>query len=108
MRIAIEAADYLNSRILKNPRATEPLVPALGGVHLALKKNIVEDLEQFANYQIQPLFVFSGLDLTRPEDPFRQRAEGATVNTSAWDLYERHEATSSVVKFGESSQSHPC
>ena len=103
MRVAIEAADYLNTRILNHPRAKEPLVPALGGLPLGLKPRIEEDLRKFASYQIQPFFVFSGLDLAKQEDPFRQRREGATVNANAWGLYDGHQAEESVAKFGESS-----
>lgn len=107
MRVAIEAADYLNTRILKNPAAKEPLVPALGGLPLGLTKHIEDDLERFTSYQITPFFVFSGLDLAKSDDPFRQRQDGATINQDAWRLYDGHDATESVIRFGQSSQTPP-
>ena len=103
-RVGIEAADYVNTRIIRNPRVKEPLVPALGGLPLAMKVHIEEDLHRFAAFGIEPFFVFSGLDLARPEDPFRERQIGAAVNTAAWALYDIHEAEQSVLKFGESSE----
>ena len=104
VNVAIDAADYLNTRVLHHPRAKEPLVPALGGLPLAFAVHIEEDLQKFASYQITPLFVFGGLDLVKQEDPFRQRRDGALVNAHAWSLYDSHEAEASVAKFGESSK----
>ncbi|KAF2251844.1 hypothetical protein BU26DRAFT_246001 [Trematosphaeria pertusa] len=104
LRVGIEAAEYLKNRILNHPRAKEPLVPALGGLHLAFRPHIEEDLNKFASYQIQPFFVFSGLDLAQQDDPFRQRQEGAAAIAAAWSLYDSHDAEQSVVRFGESCQ----
>lgn len=104
MRVGIEAAHYLHHRVLNHPRFREPLVPALGGLPLAFQTSIEEDLNKFNKYGIQPFFVFSGLDITRQEDPFRQRQDGATINREAWDMYDRHQAESSVARFGESSK----
>ncbi|KAF2705855.1 PIN domain-like protein [Pleomassaria siparia CBS 279.74] len=101
--VAIDAADYINTRIFGHPRAKEPLVPALGGLPLGLTPHIEEDLQKFASYQINPLFIFPGLDLVKQEDPFRQRREGAQVNAHAWSLYDGHQAEESVAKFGEST-----
>jgi hypothetical protein len=101
-RVAIEAAHYLKTRILNPPEGPEPLVPALGGLPLGLKRHVDDDLNQFAKYQIEPFFVFSGLDLARPENPFRERQEGAVVNANAWSMYDSHEAQQSVMRFGES------
>jgi 5'-3' exonuclease len=106
-RVGIEAADYLNHRILNHPRAKEPLVPALGGLPLAWKQHIEDDLNTFASLQIEPWFVFSGLDITKQDDPFRQKQEQAAVNATAWNLYDSHQAESSVAKFGESTYVTP-
>jgi hypothetical protein len=106
-RIGIEAADYLNHRILNHPRAKEPLVPALGGLPLAWKQHIEDDLNTFASLQIEPWFVFSGLDITKQDNPFRQKQEQAVVNATAWNLYDSHQAESSVAKFGESTYVTP-
>lgn len=104
-RVGIEAADYLSQRILNHPRAKEPLVPALGGLPLALKQHIEEDLDTLQSFDIKPWFIFSGLDITKQDDPFRQKQDEATVNANAWNLYDNHEAEASVAKFGESSKS---
>jgi hypothetical protein len=102
-RVGIEAAEYLSQRILKHPRAREPLIPALGGLPLALEQHIQDDLNTFRSLGIEPWFVFSGLDITKQDSPFAQKASQATVNRDAWNLYDNHEAEASVAKFGESS-----
>ena len=102
--IGIEAAHYIETRILYPDQGNEPLVPALGGLPLGLKERVDADLGRFRAYKIEPIFVFSGLDLTRPEDPFRQRKDGAIRNANAWNLYAAHDAQQSVVEFGRSRQ----
>ncbi|PSN65990.1 hypothetical protein BS50DRAFT_403090 [Corynespora cassiicola Philippines] len=104
LRVGIDAADYLNSRILNHPRAKEPLVPALGGLPLGLREHLEADLKKFAHYHIEPFFVFTGLDISKQDDPFVHRQEGADVNRTAWALYDAHQAEQSVAKFGESSE----
>ncbi|KAH8725802.1 PIN domain-like protein [Phaeosphaeriaceae sp. PMI808] len=106
-RVGIEAADYLATRIFSHPRAREPLVPALGGLPLGLQQHIEDDLEAFRREGIEPRFVFSGLDITRQDDPFRHKQDQATVNANAWKLYDNHEAEASVVRFGESTYVTP-
>lgn len=105
LRVGIEAAHYLDHRLLNRPRISEPLVPALGGLPLGFWQHIDEDLKHFAQLQIEPFFVFSGLDIAKQDDPFRSRQEGAAVNATAWHLYDSHEAEKSVQKFGESRTS---
>jgi hypothetical protein len=102
-RVGIEAAEYLSQRILNNTRAKEPLVPALGGLPLALTKHIEEDLDTLRSFDIEPYFVFSGLDITKRGNPFDQKQAEAAVNADAWNLYDSHQAEASVAKFGESS-----
>ncbi|KAH7139063.1 PIN domain-like protein [Dendryphion nanum] len=102
-QVGIEAADYLLHHIINHPHGREPLVAALGGVHHGLRQHVEDDLNVFKFFQIQPLFVFSGIDVpARHDDPFRQRTEGAMVNGNAWSLYDNHQAEQSVLKFGES------
>jgi hypothetical protein len=103
-RLGIEAADYLRTRIINHPDAKEPLVPALGGLPMALEKHVEADLKAFEALDIEPRFVFSGLDLGDQGDPFRQKQEEAGVNANAWNLYDNHHAAASVAKFGESSE----
>jgi hypothetical protein len=103
-RVGVEAADYLTNRILNSPRAKEPLVPALGGLPLALKLHIEQDLDAFKKEGIEPWFVFSGLDITKQDEPFRQKQDEALVNANAWNLYDTHQAEASVLKFGESGK----
>ncbi|KAF2646027.1 hypothetical protein P280DRAFT_282 [Massarina eburnea CBS 473.64] len=102
LRVGIEAANYLQHRILNHPHAKEPLVTALGGIPLGFRPHIEQDLKKFADFGIEPFFVFSGLDITKQDNPFRQRQEGAQANEQAWALYDSHEATKSVLKFGQS------
>jgi hypothetical protein len=105
LRVGIEAAHYLDHRLLNRPRISEPLVPALGGLPLGFWQHIEEDLSKFAQLQVEPFFVFSGLDIAKQDDPFRSRQEGASVNANAWHLYDSHEAEKSVQKFGQSRRS---
>ncbi|KAK7192192.1 XPG domain-containing protein [Paraphaeosphaeria sporulosa] len=102
LRVGIEAAHYLDHRLLNRKSISEPLVPALGGLPLGFWLHIEEDLDKFATLQIEPFFVFSGLDIAKQDDPFRARQEGAAVNANAWHLYDSHEAEKSVHKFGQS------
>ncbi|KAH9871304.1 hypothetical protein IAQ61_005483 [Plenodomus lingam] len=106
-RVGVEAADYLNQRILNHGRAKEPLVPALGGLPLALNQHIEEDLDTFRKFDIEPWFVFSGLDITKQDNPFGQKTDEAAVNANAWNLYDSHQAEASVAKFGESTYVTP-
>ena len=104
-RVGIEAAHYLDHRLLNRPRVSEPLVPALGGLPLGFWQHIEEDLNRFAQLEIELFFVFSGLDITRQEDPFQARQAAAAVNLDAWRLYDSHKAEESVQRFGESRTS---
>ncbi|KAJ5024177.1 temperature dependent protein affecting M2 dsRNA replication-domain-containing protein [Bipolaris maydis] len=106
-RVGIEAAEYLNQRILNHPRAKEPLVPALGGLPLALAQHIEEDLAAFRSFEIEPYFIFSGLDITKQGNPFGHKTAEATVNADAWNLYDSHQAEASVARFGESTYVTP-
>lgn len=106
-RVGIEAAEYLSQRILNHPRAKEPLVPALGGLPLALTLYIEADLNIFRALEIEPWFIFSGLDITKQDNPFQQKQDEATVNANAWNLYDSHQAEASVAKFGESTYVTP-
>lgn len=101
--IAIEAADYISTRILNHPQWKEPLLPALGGLPFGMKRHVESDIERFKTYKIQPIFIFSGLDFGKKEDVFRQSQEAAVTNANAWDLYNHHEAEKAVAMFGESS-----
>lgn len=107
-RVGIEAADYLAKRILNRPNAKEPLVPALGGLPLALQQNVEADLDVFKKDGVEVYFVFSGLDITEKVDPFQQKQEEAAVNANAWNLYDSGQAEASVVKFGESREQPTC
>jgi hypothetical protein len=99
--ILIDAADYIETRIL---RGHEPLLPALGGLPFSLGTMVQGDLAQFAQYNIEPCFIFNGIDLRRPADPFQQRRMGTVVNEKAWSLYERHKPEESVMQFKDSRE----
>ncbi len=106
-RVGIEAADFLSQRILNHARAKEPLVPALGGLPIALQHHLRADLDALADANIEPFFVFSGLDITAHDKPFQHKQDEATVNANAWNLYDSHQAEASVAKFGESTYVTP-
>jgi len=108
-RVAIDAADYLNVRVLGYHAyygpAQEPLLPAIGGLPLIMKERVATDIKHWKDHNIVPLFVFSGLRFRDMDDPFRHKAKQAQINAKAWDLYDHHHADQAVSTFGESSRS---
>jgi len=101
-RVAVDAANYLE-RILSSKHGKEQLLPALGGVPFALKALVLSDLAEFASSDIEPFFVFSGLDIPGKQDTIFSTSERAnTVNTTAWDLYNTNQAEQAVETFGTS------
>lgn len=100
LRVAVDASHYLETRVLSSNY--EPLVCALGGLPFGFRSRVELDLAYFSKYEIEPVFIFSGIDISRPGDPFRQRQQGVEVNQEAWGLYNRHQANDSVHKFKES------
>ena len=66
-RVGIEAAHYLQHRVLNHPHVKEPLVPALGGLPFGFEPHFKNDLEKFAASGVEPFFVFSGLDIAKQD-----------------------------------------
>ena len=101
--VAVEAGEYLRSkRLVGQPPFEEPLLAALGGIPFTLKNVVKKDIEKWKEYGITPLFVFSGLDLVRKEDPFRALDEVSREVERAWKLYSQNNAQDAVKTFGSS------
>lgn len=100
--IAVEAAHYLQQFIDQAPTA-EPLLSALGGFPLALKKHIETDLTQWKEAGLQPIFIFEGMSTIDREERELNNAKEATNSTGeAWILYTDNKATAAVTAFGRS------
>lgn len=108
----IEAADYLRSL----PKATIPtidrpikevLVPALGPTPFGLKSAIKASINVWRQKGIEPLFVFSGLEVGKREAAFAASEEAARINANAWNLYYNNDADASVTAFGKSDAVTP-
>lgn len=98
--VAIDAADHLN-RLLNDPQWKEPLLPALGGLPFSMKRLVLDDLQRWKTHNIQPLFVFNGLDVGKRDKSFRVSDEASRVTAEAWELYNQSEAERAVATFGE-------
>lgn len=103
--IAIEAADFLKSRILENPRWREPLLPAVGGLPYGMKLRLKDDLQRLQTAGVTPFFVFPGLDVgsKHSDQIFKEAEEAARINEEAWRLYDQHQAERAVDTFRKSS-----
>ena len=104
--LAIEADFYLG-RLLNNSPAKEPLLSALGGLPFSFQKHIQAELDVLHKNGVKPVFVFSGLDVGKRYSPFALGDAVASLNTVAWDLYNRHEAQDAVENFGNSGYATP-
>lgn len=103
--IAIEAADYLNS-LIRNPNTIEALLPALGGLPFSLRGYVLKDVGILRSHGINPVFVFSGLDVGKDDNKrdaaFRASDEAARIHASAWLQYDQHKPEEAVKTFKES------
>jgi hypothetical protein len=100
--IALDAGHYLQSFLRDNP---EPLLPAVGGLPLAMKQVVQSELEFLKKCNITPYFVFPGLDaIGKKTDLFDASDRAIRVNGAAWSLYDQHQAEQAVAKFGESGE----
>lgn len=100
-RIGVDARDYLHSLLTKHSR--EHLVPALGGKPFGLYSAVDEDIEGFRAANIEPIFIFNGLDLA-----CRDRAavlnEGkmaSNILNEAWTIYDEGKGADAVDQFGK-------
>lgn len=101
--VAIEANFYLD-RLLNHPPTKEPLLSALGGLPFSLEAHVENELRVLQENDIQPIFVFNGMEAGKKHLPFKELEDAARLNGHAWDLYNRHEAEQAVDSFGKSGQ----
>ncbi|KAJ9637908.1 hypothetical protein H2199_007403 [Coniosporium tulheliwenetii] len=103
--IAIEAADYLNN-LIRNSNTIEALLPALGGLPFSLRGYVLKDISILRSHGINPVFVFSGLDVGKDDNKrdaaFRASDEAARIHASAWLQYDQHKPEEAVKTFKES------
>ncbi|KAL9073520.1 MAG: hypothetical protein Q9157_004725 [Trypethelium eluteriae] len=99
--VAIEASHYLG-RLLMNPSSKEPLLAALGGLPFTMRTTVQNEIAAFRDANIKPIFVFDGLDVSKTKAVFQQADEAVRANTTAWSLYNQHQAENAVTAFGES------
>jgi hypothetical protein len=100
--VAIEATWYFQN-LLDTPPSKEPLLPALGGLPLALKSHIEADLNQWEKAGLIPYFIFDGLSIIGEEDISMKAAkESGDRILEAWRLYCNNQATDAVSAFGNS------
>ncbi|KAK6533577.1 hypothetical protein TWF694_002514 [Orbilia ellipsospora] len=104
--VGIDAGNYLK-KLIDGPGTKEPLVPALGGFPFSLRSKIEDDLSQWHQAGIKPLFVFSGIQFLRTEKSSTVSELAAKNRIGAWSLYDNGHATQAVEAFGESGVLHP-
>lgn len=105
-QVAIDADDYV-SRLLTDSVSREPLLPALGGLPMGIKKHVNNHLELFKEFNITPRFVFNGLDIaTRDRTTISREARKTSDSLGeAWSLYSQSRADAAVEEFGKSCKS---
>ncbi|EGX94945.1 XPG I-region protein [Cordyceps militaris CM01] len=97
--LAVDATYYLG-HLLDTTAAHEPLLSALGGL-TGIKKHISQDLENWKDHNITPLFVFDGQSITGQDEVSLKRARAANSKTDeAWSLYSQSSAELAVNTFG--------
>ncbi|EWC48207.1 hypothetical protein DRE_02311 [Drechslerella stenobrocha 248] len=104
--VGIDAGSYLK-KIIDGPGTKEPLVPALGGFPFSLKSKIEDDLSQWQQAGITPLFVFSGIQPLRTDKASSMSETTAKNRATAWALYDGGHAAEAVEAFGDSGILQP-
>ena len=106
--VAIDAESYLTT-LLTTTATREPLLPALGGLPFALQKHIDDDLANFKQAEITPVFVFNGLDVASRDRVMiaREAKKAAAVLGEAWSIYDQGKGDEAVVAFGKACKSRP-
>lgn len=101
--IAVDASYYFQLLLHSDDgsgQSFEPLLPALGGM-TGIVKRIEDDLDQWANHRVTPLFVFDGQVVEGQDEISRMRGRKALEQTQkAWDLYFGNQAIEAVTTFG--------
>ncbi|KAF3930657.1 hypothetical protein ABW19_dt0206960 [Dactylella cylindrospora] len=104
--IGVDAGNYLK-KIIDGPGTKEPLVPALGGFPFSLKSKIEDDLAEWHQAGIKPLFVFSGIQPLRTDKVSAVADMTAKNRSNAWALYDGGHAKEAVEAFGDSGILQP-
>lgn len=106
LRIAVDAEEYLNV-LLTQTLTREPLLPALGGLPLALQKHVDGDLAGFKDAGIEPVFVFNGLDVASKDRTMigREAKKAAATLNEAWSIYDQGRGDDAVTSFGKACKS---
>jgi hypothetical protein len=100
--IGVEATYYLQ-RMIDEPPAHEPLLAALGGDPIGLKEHIENELDQWKENSMRPIFVFEGQSTVGKDSIALFKAREALVKTqSAWELYADNHPGEAVKTFGAS------
>lgn len=88
-RLGIDASHYLRI-LLDDPKSREPLLPATGGLPLALTSRIESDLRILEKLHIKPVFVFPGLlpNKKQQRGVSSNHMEACKDRKLAWDQYE--------------------
>src|ERR1700743_1580781 len=98
--LGIDAGNYLK-KIIDGQGTKEPLVPALGGFPFSLRSKIEEDLAQWYQAGIKPLFVFGGIQVLRTDKTSSMSDNAAKNRSAAWSLYDNGHAADAVEAFGD-------
>lgn len=109
--VGIEAAEYLNRlHEFKIPKLSdpagvlpEPLLPALGGVPFGLARVVRVHLAAWQKFNIKPIFVFSGLDVSKSDAGFESSTLAARKLAAAWTCYDANDANAAVENFRTSN-----
>ena len=100
--IGVEATHYLRKMMAESP-AHEPLLAALGGEPIALKHYLNQELDNWKDNAMRPLFVFDGQSIVNRDDMALRNAKNALNETrQAWELYADSKPTDAVRSFGTS------
>ncbi|RDW88579.1 PIN protein [Coleophoma cylindrospora] len=98
--IGVEASFYLQ-RMIDEPPAHEPLLPALGGEPMGLRHHIEADLDHWKEHGIKPVFVFEGQPTVGKDTTTLKNAQEALSETNkAWNNYSEGDSNGAVKQFG--------
>jgi hypothetical protein len=100
--IGVEASHYLQT-LIDRPPTHEPLLAALGGDPMTFKSHIENELKQWKDNNMTPLFVFDGQTNVGRDEISLRKAKAALVETQdAWRLYADNQPDEAVKAFGSS------
>ena len=99
-KLGVEATAYLQL-LIDQPTSHEPLLAALGGEPNSLRQHIEDELDNWKQFNITPLFVFDGQSTVGNDEMAMRRAKASLVKMQkAWSLYAENHAEDAVKTFG--------